>query len=168
MCIDFVNGPLNFTGIEEFKDKCDKIFDKYYKSMDIDFSFFYPESSKKNIYFKYDNLNSHLRDKLEEIIHKQTDALDTIHEETKAKWDLRVLNYTRDYYSGLIVKNIKSKKDIFDSREIKNNFFDTIKRQYTMDSYVLNIIDKSISFKSKLINAVSFEKILKENVIPRT
>lgn len=164
-CDKFVNSALTQSNKDSFEMESDELFNKYYKDIDIDFSFFYPESSKKNIYFKVNSINSYISDKLDNLIYKELDELNDIFDKATVKWDLRVYNYCREYYSKLIVNKAKN-KNIFDSEIIKGNLFDIIKRQYTMDHYVLGQIDRSIDFKSKIIYAINFSNILNQNVIP--
>ena len=158
------DAQLTLYNKELFEQAYREVVSKYNVFRNLDYSFFYPESVKENKYFRTEKINYYIRALLNEIIENKKDEINSYYEKATKKWDKRVLDYSREYYSKLIVENIRNNNKIFDSKIIKDNFFEVIKTQYSIGHYeVVGRVNKKINFRASMINAIDFKTILKEN-----
>ena len=164
---ELLNAQLTVHNKQLFERAYSDAISKYLVFRDIDYSFFYPESVKENKYFKTEKINYYIRALLNEIIVDKKDKISSIYEKATNKWDKRVLDYSRDYYSKLIIEKVRKSGNIFDVKLIKDNFFDLIKNQYSIGHYeIVGRVNKKINFRASMINAIDFKTILKENSLP--
>lgn len=155
-CKEFIEQPICAESKEVLEYNCDCIeteIDNLYSKLNYDY--FYPKESKKNPYFDIEYCKKHLEGKLNNLIEVYLDEIDDLREEYRNKWDIRVFDYEREFYSRLLdecvkrqtnkIINSNSVKDYFfkylDNNLSNNNNFTYLKHQLNFDSQILKVVD---------------------------